>query len=105
MCFTGLKLTRPSAPCSVVAEQMGDEAMCSFMKSDGDDYWDRPVVSNIYGVAAHDLPDLILLFVAFAIRRNLTSNYKHIIQGRRRARAARYSIAEKHLIRLLQITL
>jgi hypothetical protein len=27
----------PKAPCSVVAEEMGDEAMCSFMKSDGDE--------------------------------------------------------------------
>ena len=45
----------PKAPCSVVAEEMGDEAMCSFMKSDGDDYWDRPGRHKIYGVAVHDL--------------------------------------------------
>ena len=37
---------------------MGDEAMCSFMKS----------ISHIYGVAAHDLPEpLFFLFVAFAM--------------------------------------
>ena len=34
---------------------MSDEAMCSFVKSDGDDYWDRPGRHKIYGVAAHDL--------------------------------------------------
>jgi hypothetical protein len=28
----------PKAPCGVVAEEMGDKAMCSFMKSDSDDY-------------------------------------------------------------------
>ena len=42
----------PKAPCGVVTEEMSDEAMCSFVKSDGDDYWDRP---GLYGVAAHDL--------------------------------------------------
>ena len=31
--------THPAkAPCSVVAEEMGDKAMCSFMKSDSDDF-------------------------------------------------------------------
>jgi hypothetical protein len=48
----------PKAPCSVIAEEMGHEAMCSFMKGDGDDYWDRPGRHKIYGVAAHDLRTL-----------------------------------------------
>ena len=58
----------PKAPCSVVAEEMGDKAMCSFMKSDSDDYWDRPGRHKVYGVAVHDLRALSSFFTAFAIR-------------------------------------
>jgi hypothetical protein len=32
--------------------------MCSFMKSDGDDYWDRPGRHKIYCLTAHDLRTL-----------------------------------------------
>jgi len=36
--------------------------MCSFMKSDGDDYWDRPSRHKIYGVAAHNLRTLFAFY-------------------------------------------
>jgi hypothetical protein len=57
----------PKAPCSVVAEEMGDEAMCSFMKSDCDDYWDRPGRHKIYCLTAHDLRTLFSFFTAWSV--------------------------------------
>jgi hypothetical protein len=48
----------PKAPCSVVTQEMSDKAMRSFMKSDGNDYWDRPGRHKIYCFAAHDLRTL-----------------------------------------------
>jgi hypothetical protein len=61
----------PKAPCSVVAEEMGDKAMCSFMKSDSDDYWNGPGRHKVYGVAVHDSRTLSSLFQSSPIRRDI----------------------------------
>jgi len=45
---------------------MSDEAMCSLVKSDGDDYWDRPGRDKIYCLAAHDLRNLIFPLAALS---------------------------------------
>jgi hypothetical protein len=49
--------SRDQGECDV-HEEMGDKAMCGFMKGDGDDCWDRPGRHKIYGVADHDLGTL-----------------------------------------------
>jgi hypothetical protein len=45
---------------------MSDEAMRSLVKSDGDDYRDRPGRDKIYCLAAHDLRNLIFLLAALS---------------------------------------
>jgi hypothetical protein len=42
--------------------------MCSFMKSDSDDYWDRPGRHKVYGVAVHDSRTLSSIFQSSPIR-------------------------------------
>src|SRR5215831_9609315 len=38
----GIEADASKSPCRFIAQEMGDEAMCRFMKGDGDYYWDHP---------------------------------------------------------------
>jgi hypothetical protein len=66
----------PKAPCSVVAEEMGDKAMCSFMKSDSDDYWNGPGRHKVYGVAVHGSRTFIFDFPIVAHK----ARYQKIVE-------------------------
>ena len=52
--FQRIEADAPKPPCGVVAKKMGDEAVRSFMKGDGDDHWDGPDRCLINDVCAHD---------------------------------------------------
>src|SRR6516225_7337331 len=58
---SGIKADAPKPPGRVVAKKIGDEAMRSFMKGNGDNHWDGPDRCQINGVSAHHFDSCSLM--------------------------------------------